>query len=50
MLAIGTRTQYGIVQAIGWVGERYYWLLKDGAVAMMPASVIESEDPKITDK
>jgi hypothetical protein len=29
------------VSAIGWVGERYYWLtLSDGTVAMIPAAGI----------
>lgn len=24
-----------------WEGERYYWMLSDGVVSMMPASVVE---------
>ncbi len=34
---------YGKIIAIGWVGERYYWLKdKDGVISMMPASLIEN--------
>jgi hypothetical protein len=44
MLKIGTKTKWGIIKAIGWVGERYYWIVaKDGSVAMMPASVVEAQ-------
>lgn len=33
---------YGKVAAIGNIdGERYYWLIKNGTVSMMPASFIE---------
>ena len=35
-------TQWGKVVAIGWVGERYYWMLKNGVVSMMPGSVVEN--------
>lgn len=32
----------GKVIAIGWLGERYYWLLQDdGVVAMIPAAVLD---------
>jgi hypothetical protein len=46
-LAIGTRTQWGRIQAVGVLGgrprERYYWMIdKHGTVSMMPASVVES--------
>jgi len=44
LLPPGTPTKWGRVAAIGWVGERYYWLVaRDGAVSMMPASVVEME-------
>jgi len=39
---IGEKTEYGKVAAIMWIGERYYLLLKDGAVSLMPASTIEA--------
>lgn len=33
---------YGKVAAVGNIsGERYYWLIKNGVVSMMPASFIE---------
>ena len=33
---------YGYVAAVGFIGERYYWLLaKDGTVSMLPASFLE---------
>lgn len=32
---------YGKVAAVGWVGERYYWLVKEGCVSMIPAAVLE---------
>ena len=44
MLAIGSKTTYGRIVAIGWVGERYYWCIKAGVVSMIPASTIEGEN------
>ena len=42
MIAIGAQTVYGEVVAVGWVGERYYWLLDGhGVVSTIPASVVE---------
>ena len=42
MERIGARTKYGRIVAIGWIGERYYWMVgKDGTIAMMPAKLIE---------
>jgi len=36
---------YGKVAQVGWVGERYYWLIdEEGTIAMMPADVIEQDD------
>jgi len=33
---------FGKVIAVGWIGERYYWLLGErGGISMMPASVVE---------
>ena len=44
-LKIGTKTCWGKVVAIGngqWLGERYYWLMKDDhTIAMLPAIIIE---------
>ena len=43
MIMLGTKTIYGEVVAIGWVGERYYWLVdRHGSVAMIPAIVLEA--------
>jgi hypothetical protein len=45
-LSIGTRTQWGAVDAVGWVGERYNWLhSEDGTLSMLPASVVEPPVP-----
>lgn len=44
LIALGTKTRWGKVAAIGWIGERYYWLIsKDGVVSLMPATVIDME-------
>lgn len=41
-LALGTRTQWGKIAAVGITGgERYYWMTKAGVVSMMPADVVE---------
>ena len=43
-LKIGTKTRWGIIKMIGWVGERYYWMVaKDKSVSMMPADVVEPQ-------
>ena len=44
-LAIGTETEQGVVQAVGFTGgERYYWLQdKNGTVKMIPAFMLEEE-------
>ena len=42
-LKIGTKTKYGIIKAILFIGERYYMCLaEDGSVSLMPADVIEN--------
>lgn len=44
-LAIGTKTPWGRIAAVGFLSgpppERYYWTVKRGEVAMMPASTVE---------
>ena len=42
MKKLGDKTEYGKVTGIMWLGERYYFLLKDGVVSLMPASTIEA--------
>lgn len=43
LVRIGTMTPWGRVEAVGFVQERYYWLVdKCGYVSMMPAQVVES--------
>ena len=43
ILPIGTKTQWGIIQGVGFVGERYYWIInKYGVVSMFPATLVES--------
>ena len=50
-LRIGTKTKWGIIKAVGYVGERYYWIVdKDKNVAMMPACVIETKNLSIESK
>lgn len=41
MMRPGTKTGYGRVVGILWLGERYYLCLKNGVVSLMPATVIE---------
>ena len=43
LVPLGTQIKpYGKVAAVGYVGERYYWLRKGrNCVSMMPADVIE---------
>ncbi len=41
MLPLGTKTQYGEIAAVGWVGERYYWMVSEGGVtSMIPADAM----------
>lgn len=43
IIKLGTITEYGKVCAVGYVGERYYWLINDkGVVSMIPAIILES--------
>ena len=41
MRLIGEETDYGKIVAVLWIGERYYFCLKDGVVSLIPADVIE---------
>lgn len=43
-LPIGTKTQFGTIQAIQWSGgERYYFIIdRRGTVSYMPASAVEA--------
>jgi len=49
---IGDKTKWGVISAVGWLGEyplgeRYYWMVgKHGTVSMMPADVVEVSQPK----
>jgi hypothetical protein len=43
LIKIGTVIKdFGKVVAVGWIGERYYWLIKNGVVSMIPASTLEA--------
>jgi hypothetical protein len=42
IVRLGISTQWGVVVAVGYVGERYYWMLRNGVVSMMPAKLVES--------
>jgi hypothetical protein len=42
LVPLGTRTAWGKVWAVGVVdGERYYWIGRDRAVAMIPGYIVE---------
>lgn len=46
-LEIGAETKWGKVSAVGWIGERYYWLVdKCGDVTMLPESVVKEAQEK----
>lgn len=35
-------TQWGMIVAIGWIGERYYWMEDEyGSIAMIDAFTVE---------
>ncbi len=41
-LPLGTMTKWGRIESVGWVGERYYWMIdKHGCISMMPATDVE---------
>ena len=42
LLDIGTKTIFGEVAAVAWIGERYYLLLYATGVSLMPAIVVEA--------
>lgn len=46
MLKLGSKVKYaGLwyrVGAVAWLGERYYFLVRRGEVAMIPAATLES--------
>jgi hypothetical protein len=41
MLPIGTETEVGTVVGVMWIGERYYFLMDNGVVYLVPADVVE---------
>jgi hypothetical protein len=42
MIPIGTKISgYGVVCAVGWIGERYYWMGDDNGISMIPAATLE---------
>lgn len=44
-LPLGTRTEWGTIEMVGFTGgERYYWMRDgDGTVSMIPAFMVEAE-------
>ena len=45
ILPLGTKTQWGKIVMIRWVGERYYWMIdKYGVISMMPADMMEATE------
>ena len=44
LLPLGTKTEYGKIEMIGFVGgERYYWMVdRFGCVSMIPAFMLEN--------
>lgn len=42
MKRLGDNTKWGTIVAVGWVGERYYWMRdRHGTISMMPADAVE---------
>lgn len=50
LLPIGTETPWGKIEMIAYLGERYYFMVKDGVVSMMPAFMVESHDKQRSKK
>ena len=46
ILPLGTKTQWGEVVSILWIGERYYMLERENDIALMPADVVEDSYEK----
>lgn len=45
IIVIGTKTKWGTIKAVGYVGERYYWIIdKYNVVSMIPASTVENSN------
>ena len=43
-LPLGTETKWGPIEMIGCLqGERYYWMVKDYVVSMIPAFMVEND-------
>lgn len=42
MLTLGSITVFGKLIAIEWVGERYYWFIKNDVISMIPASYFDT--------
>ncbi len=46
LLPLGTVTQWGPIEAIAcFHGERYYFMYDGEVVSMMPATMVEEEEP-----
>ena len=42
IVPLGSRTKFGRIASVAWLGERYYFMVsKSGTVSMMPASEVE---------
>ena len=44
-LPLGTETPHGVIVGIRYDGERYYIMQGECGVALMPADVVEKEEP-----
>lgn len=51
IIPLGTKTQWGTIEAVGITGgERYYWMVdKFKSVSMIPAFMVEAEHDKETE-
>lgn len=44
LMTLGTETEWGMIVAVTFTGERYYFIVDaQGTVTMMPASTIEPD-------
>ena len=43
MKTIGDETLFGKIIGIGFIGERYYFIMNEDSISIMPASLIEEK-------
>jgi hypothetical protein len=51
MYQLGTKTKYGKICGVMWIGERYYFVIKKGVVSLIPETAIDQLiDKELIDK